>query len=146
MANEIVAQNNNNNGLSGLSVGAVLINTISGDDLESRVLASNAQSDADSLKTIGIDTTFLVRNFILQVGVRSRTGELCVETYLICDDGNVYYTQSSGIAKSAKNFIDCFTDENGNFNAPCDRGYGFVVREKTLGNGNTLKTLAAVKL
>lgn len=139
MANEIMVQNNN------IALGTILINTINGDDIEARVEAGNAMTDADSLKEVGLDTPFSVRNFITCAGVRSRTGESCIDVFIICDDGHVYYTQSSGIAKSVIIYVAAFTDANGHFTAPCDKGYKFVVREKTLANGNTLKTLVAIK-
>ncbi len=139
MANEIMVQNNN------IALGTILINTISGDDIEARVEAGNAMTDADSLREVGLDTPISVRNFITRAGVRSRTGEACIDVFIICDDGHVYYTQSSGIANSVLIYVAAFTDANGHFTAPCDKGYSFVVKEKQLANGNTLKSLVAIK-
>ena len=138
MSNELMASSN-------VALGTILINTISGDDIEARVEAGNAMTDADSLSKIGFDNPISVRNFITRAGVRAQTGEQCVDVYIICDDGQVYFTQSSGIAKSVLIYVAAFTDANGNFTAPCDKGYKFVVREKAINNGRTMKNLVAVK-
>ena len=145
MANELATVSNNTTSLADMSIGTVLINTINGDDLEARIAASNAKSDAESLKNIGLDVKIAVRNFILTAGVRSRTGETCVDVFLICDDGKVYFSQSGGIARSAQDFIDAFTDAHGRYTAPCDKGYSFVVRERLTDSGNTVKSLFCVK-
>ena len=87
-----------------------------------------------------------VVNVVTAPGERSRTGEECINTYLFCEDGSVYFSQSEGVARSVKVLVALFTDgETGEFN-PASMGIGFEVREQELQNGNTLKTVVPVSL
>lgn len=88
-----------------------------------------------------------VVNIVTTQGARARTGEECVNTYLICEDGTVYFSQSDGVARSVKVLVALFTDPNTNeFMNPVEQGVGFMVKEQTLQNGNTLKTVVPIKL
>ena len=94
-----------------------------------------------------IDEPLRVTDVVTTQGARSRTGEECVNTYLICDDGAVYFSQSDGIARSVKVLVALFTNPNTQkFENPVEQGVGFLVKEQKLGNGNTLKTVIPVKL
>ena len=94
-----------------------------------------------------VDEVLRVTDIVTTQGERSRTGEICTNTYLICDDGNVYFSQSDGIARSIKTFVALFTDKNtGEFMSPVEMGIGLVVKETKLPNGNTLKSIVPVKL
>lgn len=88
-----------------------------------------------------------VTDVVTTQGVRSRTGEECVNTYLVCDDGTVYFSQSDGIARSVKVLVALFTDpQTQRFTNPVEQGIGFMVKEQALPNGNTLKTVVPVEL
>lgn len=93
------------------------------------------------------DKPLSVVNVVTTQGARARTGEECINTYLICEDGTVYFSQSDGIARSVKVLVALFTDSNTQeFINPVSQGVGFMVKEQSLQNGNTLKTLVPVKL
>lgn len=101
---------------------------------EGTIKVANALSDAVSLKEIG-DKHFKLVDVLTTPGVRSRTGEVCTNTYLIDVDDNMYMTQSDGINRSAQQIVGLF---NGDFG---EDGIEVSVVEKKLNNDNTLKTL-----
>lgn len=101
---------------------------------EGTIKVANALSDAISLKEIG-DKHFKLMDVLTTPGVRSRTGEVCTNTYLIDADDIVYMTQSDGIKRSAQQIVGLF---NGCFG---EDGIEVSVVEKKLNNDNTLKTL-----
>lgn len=101
---------------------------------EGTIKVANALSDAVSLKEIG-DKHFKLVDVLTTPGVRSRTGEVCTNTYLIDADNNMYMTQSDGIKRSAQQIVGLF---NGDFG---EDGIEVSVVEKKLNNDNTLKTL-----
>lgn len=101
---------------------------------EGTIKVANALSDAVSLKEIG-DKHFKLVDVLTTPGVRSRTGEVCTNTYLIDADDNMYMTQSDGIKRSAQQIVGLF---NGDFG---EDGIEVSVVEKKLNNDNTLKTL-----
>ena len=101
---------------------------------EGTIKVANALSDAASLAEIGSKHFNLV-DVITTPGVRTRTGEVCTNTYLIDSEGNIYMTQSDGLKRSAQQIVGLF---NGDFG---EDGIEVAVIEKKLNNGNTLKTL-----
>ena len=101
---------------------------------EGTIKVANALSDAASLAEIG-DKHFNLVDVITTPGVRTRTGEVCTNTYLIDSEGNIYMTQSDGLKRSAQQIVGLF---NGDFG---EDGIEVAVIEKKLNNGNTLKTL-----
>lgn len=101
---------------------------------EGTIKVANALSDASSLAEIG-DKHFNLVDVITTPGVRTRTGEVCTNTYLIDSEGNIYMTQSDGLKRSAQQIVGLF---NGDFG---EDGIEVAVVEKKLNNGNTLKTL-----
>lgn len=101
---------------------------------EGNIKIANALSDAKSLADIG-DNHFILMDVITTPGVRTRTGDICTNTYLIDSDSNIYMTQSDGLKRSAQQIVGLF---NGDFG---EDGIEVSVIEKKLNNGNTLKTL-----
>lgn len=104
---------------------------------EGVITVANALSDAQSLKDFCADDPnkhFTLKDIITTPGVRTRTGEVCTNTYLVLDDGNIYMSQSDGIKRSAQQIVGLF---NGDFGD----GIEVSVVEKKLSNGNTIKTL-----
>lgn len=97
----------------------------------------NALNDAYSLADEAPDTIVL-QGIIMKDGIRrARTQNdvdtPCVDTYLVADDGTAYFTQSDGIARSARDMLALYGNDVA----------GLVVRvvEKQLANGNTVKNL-----
>lgn len=107
------------------------ISTFTAEDRDGKIKLANALANSESL--VGVDS-FTLTDVIMTPGVRSRTGEVCTNTYLVASDGNVYMTQSSGICRSAQQLISLFGSDFG-------EGVNVEVVERTLSNGNTLKAL-----
>jgi hypothetical protein len=119
--------------------------TIDLSDLEGTIKLATALNGSVSMKD-KVGEILRVTDIVTVPGVRSRTGEACTNTHLICDDGTVYFTQSDGIARSVKVLLAAFTDkQTGRFISPVSRGVGFKVMEQKLDNGNTLKTMIPAK-
>lgn len=117
-----------------LNIPSGYICTVDRTTREGTIKVANALSDAVSLKEIG-NKHFKLMDVITTPGVRSRTGEICTNTYLIDADDNMYMTQSDGIKRSAQQIVGLF---NGDFG---EDGIEVSVVEKKLNNDNTLKTL-----
>ena len=120
--------------------------TLDIDTIEGKIALANALNGAVSMRD-KVGETLRVTNIVTTKGARSRTGEECINTYLICDDDIVYFTQSDGIASAAKVIVALFTDKNTlKFNNPVELGVGLQVRETEMASGNTLKTIVPVML
>ena len=94
----------------------------------------NARNNALSLNDIG-DTPLTVIGAYVGPGVRSQTGQKCVNVYLFANDGNTYFSQSQGIYRSVLDIYDLFPD----FNAP--NGIPVAVKNTPLGGGRSTKSL-----
>ena len=144
-----LATTNNNNAIQGTSdfeIPRGYICTLDIASIDGKLKLATALNGAVSMKD-KIGEPLHVTDVVTTQGARSRTGEECVNTYLICDDGNVYFSQSDGVARSIKVLVALFTDPDTNkFMNPVEQGVGFAVKEQILGNGNTLKTIVPVKL
>lgn len=147
MAN--LAKTDNNNAIQNTSdfeIPRGYICTLDITTIDGKMALATALNGAVSMRDM-IGETLHVTNIVTTQGSRARTGEECVNTYLICEDGTVYFSQSDGIARSVKVLVALFTDQNTNeFISPVSQGVGFMVKEQTLQNGNTLKTVVPVKL
>lgn len=123
-----------------LSGNAVQINTLNTDTFDGKITALNALNNAVSLKDA--NSSLKICDCIALPGVRkgrNNTADTeCQNTYLIDIDGNAYFTQSDGIARSVRMIYMLFPD----FGKSSDIGYLKVrVVEKKLPNGNTIKSL-----
>ena len=138
MSNELATTENNNELANTdaveFNIPSGYICTVDRTTREGTIKVANALSDAVSLKEIG-DTHFNLVDVLTTPGVRSRTGEVCTNTYLIDSADNMYMSQSDGIKRSAQQIVGLF---NGDFG---EDGIEVAVIEKKLNNGNTLKTL-----
>lgn len=94
----------------------------------------NARNNALSLNDIG-DMPLTVIGAYVGPGVRSQTGQKCVNVYLFANDGNTYFSQSQGIYRSVLDIYDMFPD----FNAP--NGIPVAVKKTLLGGGRSTKSL-----
>jgi len=120
--------------------------TIDMSTLDGKLAVAAALNGAVTMKD-KVGEVLLVTNFVTTPGVRSRTGEACTNTYLECDDGTVYFTQSDGIARSVKVIVGAFIDQNtGEFKNPVELGVGVRIDSQELPNGNTLKKAVPVRL
>lgn len=138
MSNAIVSSDNNaivNNSEFDIPTGYIC--TVDRSTREGAITVANALSDADSLTTLG-DESFVLVDVITTPGVRSQTGEACVNTYLVANDGHIYMTQSDGIARSANYIVGLFS-----VNGVTDFGDGITVNvtTKQLASGRTMKSL-----
>lgn len=84
-----------------------------------RVRMFNARNSATSLKNIG-DTPIDIVDVMTEIGVRSRSGNPCQNTYIFTADGQVYFTQSNGLGKTINEVVDMVS---GDFKTNTTNGY-----------------------
>lgn len=108
--------------------------TMDNSTFEGKRAIVNARNNAMSLNAIG-DTPLTVIGAYTAPGVRSQTGQKCVNVYLFANDGNTYFSQSQGIYRSVLDIYDMFPD----FNAP--NGIPVVVKKTPLGGDRSTKSL-----
>lgn len=108
--------------------------TMDNSTFEGKRAIVNARNNAMSLNAIG-DTPLTVIGAYTAPGVRSQTGQKCVNVYLFANDGNTYFSQSQGIYRSVLDIYDMFPD----FNAP--DGIPVAVKKTPLGGGRSTKSL-----
>jgi energy-coupling factor transporter ATP-binding protein EcfA2 len=144
-----LANTNNNNAIQNTSdfeIPRGYICTLDITSIEGKMQLATALNGAESMRE-KVGETLRVVDIVTTQGVRARTETECVNTYLICEDGSVYFSQSDGIARSVKVLVALFTNPaTGEFMNPVEQGVGFMVKEQVLQNGNTLKTVVPVKL
>lgn len=138
MSDEIIVPENDttlavNADSLGFNIPEGFICTVDRSTREGVLTVANALSDADSLAELG-DEHFTLVDVLTTPGVRSRTGEVCTNTYLIDSEGRVHMSQSDGIRRSAQQIVGLF---NGDFG----EGIEVSVVTKTLKNGNSIKNL-----
>ena len=97
------------------------------------IKVANALSDAESLADYG-DEHFMLTDVITTPGVRTRTGEVCTNVYLVTADGTILMSQSDGIKRSVQQIVGLFGGDFGD-------GIEVAVVTKQLKSGNSLKTL-----
>ena len=107
--------------------------TVDTGTVEGKKVAANALNAAVSLKELG-DKKFKLVNVITTPGTRSQTNEDCINTYLIDANGKAYFTQSTGIFRSAKNLAAIFNKDFGD-------GIDVQVVTNPTNTGNTIKSL-----
>ena len=109
--------------------------------IEGKLYVMKALNGSTSLAD-RVNETLMVKNIVTTQGGRSRTGEECINTHLLLDDGTALFSQSDGVARSAQVLVALFT-----INGVCDFGDGIAIKcvEQKLPNGNTLKTLVPVR-
>lgn len=108
--------------------------TMDNSTFEGKRAIVNARNSALSLSKLG-DTPVTVIGAYTAPGVRSQTGQPCVNVYLFVKGGKTYFSQSQGIYRSVLDIYDMFPD----FNAP--DGVPVVVKQTQLGNGRAIKSL-----
>jgi hypothetical protein len=121
--------------------GEDIINTLDTTSFEGKIKILNALNSAVSLKNT--KKPINVVDVLRMPGVRkSRDGapdKDCLNTYLISEDGKVYFSQSEGIARSVGYIYALFPD----MGKSTEFGHlTLKVIEQELPNGNTIKNLA----
>ena len=147
MTNELATTNGNEiQATSDFEIPRGYICTLDIATIEGKMQLAKALNGAVSMRD-QTGNVLRVTDIVTTQGSRSRTGDTCVNTYLICDDDTVYFSQSDGIARSVKVLVALFTDpETHKFMNPVELGVGMLIQEQTLGNGNTLKSVVPVSL
>lgn len=119
---------------------AQTISTISDATPQAKAVALNAKNDAVSLAE-HVDEALHIVDVIMAPGIRkSRVAGVedveCMNTYLIDNTGQAYVSQSDGVARSVASIVDVFPD--------CNKPAGLIMqcKEKTIANGNTVKTVS----
>lgn len=110
---------------------------------ENRVRMFNARNNATSLKSIG-DKAINIVDVMTTIGIRTRSGSACQNTYLFTDDGVVYFTQSNGIGKTVNELVDMI---DGDFSHNTTSGYVKVqMKEISLSGNRTYKQFALLEV
>lgn len=101
-----------------------------------RVRMFNARNSATSLKNLG-DTPIDIVDVMTQIGVRTRSGKPCQNTYIFTVDGQVYFTQSNGLGKTINELVDMV---EGDFKTNTTNGYVKVqIKETPLSEDRSYK-------
>lgn len=101
-----------------------------------RVRMFNARNSATSLKNLG-DTPIDIVDVMTQIGMRTRSGNPCQNTYIFTADGQVYFTQSNGLGKTINELVDMV---EGDFKANTTNGYVKVqIKETSLSGDRSYK-------
>lgn len=101
-----------------------------------RVRMFNARNSATSLKNLG-DTPIDIVDVMTQIGVRTRSGNPCQNTYIFTADGEVYFTQSNGLGKTINELVDMVERD---FKTNTTNGYVKVqIKETPLSEGRSYK-------
>lgn len=101
-----------------------------------RVRMFNARNNATTLKNLG-DTPIDIVDVMTQIGVRTRSGNPCQNTYIFTADGQVYFTQSNGLGKTINELVDMV---EGDFKANTTNGYVKVqIKEMSLSGDRSYK-------
>lgn len=98
----------------------------------SRAVVYNALENALSLSQDAPDTLKLA-GVIQRPGVRAVSEEPCIDTYLVADDGQAYFTQSTGIGRSVETMLSLYGGEL--------TGMIVQVTNQAIGGGRTIKRL-----
>lgn len=140
MTNEIMAvpAGNDYNAVNGF------FNTLDLSTLEGKRASVNAYNSAESLNKHVGEVLQIVHAFTAP-GVRAARGNgedvPCQNTYLIDAEGNAYFSQSDGVARSINMIASVF----GEFKLSDECPYlPIACKESVLPNGNTLKTLEVI--
>lgn len=101
-----------------------------------RVRMFNARNSATSLKNLG-DTPIDIVDVMTQIGVRTRSGNPCQNTYIFTADGQVYFTQSNGLGKTINELVDMVESD---FKTNTTNGYVKVqIKETQLSEDRSYK-------
>lgn len=133
MANELATTNTQ---LPMIAIPDGFVNTVNMDSFEGAAAVANALNASVSLNEYENDILYVV-DIVTVPGVRVQSGEECINTHLILNDGTTVFSQSAGIARSAKFIVGFLGDY-------IHDGIRLRVKEQKLRNGNTLKSLEIV--
>lgn len=141
MSNEIMVANENaieqTHNTNDFEIPRGFICTVDISTFAGKMAVMNALNGSQALSE-HMNETLMVKDIVTTSGVRSRTGEECVNTHLILADGTALFSQSDGVHRAVCSLVALFT-----VNGVCDFGDGIAIMcvERSLRNGNTLKTL-----
>lgn len=118
--------------------------TISRDDFDGQMVIMNALNGSDSLAQ-HVNERLNITGIITTPGLRSRTGEVCTNTFLVLEDGTSLMSQSDGVADSARAIVAIFRQSDGTVKFGPDGVLPVTCIEIKLSNGNTMKKLIGAK-
>lgn len=118
----------------------VFNSTFNQDDRAGKIQVINAFNDAVSLND-HMGELIELANVIQTSGIRKGRNGMpdteCVNTYLVSADGQAYFSQSDGVAKSVNMIVKAFDDLSVNpITVACT--------DQQLANGNTIKRITIV--
>lgn len=117
------------------------INSVDMNSVEGKIAVANAVNNASSLKTkTGVmEIVDCITLPGVRVGRNNMPDTPCTNVYLIDKNGDAWFSQSDGIARSVRLIASLFPDFGKSLP---DGALKVRVVEQELPNGNTLKTLA----
>lgn len=118
--------------------------TISRDDFDGQMAIMNALNGSGSLAQ-HVNERLNITGIITTPGLRSRTGEVCTNTFLVLEDGTSLMSQSDGVADSARAIVAIFRQSDGTVKFGPDGVLPVTCIEIKLSNGNTMKKLIGAK-
>ena len=133
MSNEIMVANENN---SDFNIPSGHICTVDLQDARGKMIVAKALNAATSLSE-HVGEVLTIVDIVTTPGNRAQSGDVCTNTYLIQPDGTALFSQSDGVARSAKILVGLW---NGDFGD----GVQIACKEISLSGGRTLKTLDPV--
>ena len=123
---------------------ANVFTTVNLEDRAGKNAILRALNDAESLAAaVPAGTVLEVTDFAVTPGVRrSRQAGIpdteCCNVYILTKDGRAFMTQSDGIARSVQQILAVYPE---GLTANDDGCLKLTVKERTLNNGNTIKSL-----
>lgn len=115
--------------------------TLNATTVEAKKIAANAANSARSLAQVEGQVLNVV-GIITRPGVRRSRAQgvpdsPCTNTYLVCEDGTAYFSQSEGVRRSADTFMQMGLFDDGEV-------ISMKLIANKMSNGNTFKTLELV--
>lgn len=128
---------------------ASVFTTVDVNDRQGKNAVLRALNGAESLAaSVPAGVVLEVTDFVITPGVRrSRNAGVsdteCLNIYIIVKDGRAFMTQSDGIARSVQQILAMYPNP-GDLQDNANGFTAFKVVERTLNNGNTIKSLVPV--
>lgn len=124
------------NQTANISIPDGFVNTVDMNTFEGAAAVANALNASVSLNEYEGEVLHVI-DIVTVPGTRALSGEDCINTHLLLADGTTVFSQSAGIARSAKFIVGFLGDY-------IHDGICLRVKEQKLRNGNTLKSLEIV--
>ena len=137
MADEIMVAENTELANVDFKIPEGFICTVDLSTEEGKIAVATALNGAEPLKDY-VGKELILTDVVTTSGIRAVSGTECTNTYLIDIDGNAYFSQSDGVARSIRTIVALWGGDFG------DKGRKIKCVEQKLNNGNSLKVLVPI--